>query len=285
MNYWLSRVPGSLAFGEWGDPGSPAVLAIHGITANHLAWAAVARALPGFHVIAPDLRGRGGSRDLGGPYCMDAHAADLAAVLDHLGVPSATVVGHSMGAFAALVFGLRHPGRTAATVLVDGGLPLVLPPGVGVNDTLGPAAERLTMEFADRTAYRALWKAHPALAGAWNADIEAYVDYDLVGEAPRLHSSASYEAMALDSADLFGTDAVDAALAALPAGTPLLTAPRGLLDADPLYSPEALAQWRARLPGLVVSGVPDVNHYTIVMGRRGAAAVAAAVAVAGRPEG
>ncbi|MCU6482178.1 alpha/beta hydrolase [Arthrobacter sp. A2-55] len=280
MTYRLSSVPGSLAFGEWGDPGAPAVLAVHGITANHLAWAAVARALPEFHVIAPDLRGRGGSRGLGGPYGMEAHAADLAALLDHVGVATAAVVGHSMGAFAALVFGLRHPGRTAATVLVDGGLPLVLPPGLTVNDTLGPAAQRLTMEFADRAAYRQLWKGHPALAGAWNGDIEAYVDYDLVGEPPRLHSSASYESMALDSADLFGTDAIEAALSALPAGTPLLTAPRGLLDADPLYSAEALAAWRARLPGLAVSEVPDVNHYTIVMGGRGAAAVAAAVKTA-----
>lgn len=286
MSYRLSKVPGSLAVGEWGDPGSPAVLAIHGITANHLAWAAVARALPGFHVVAPDLRGRGGSRDLGGPYGMDVHAADLAAVLDHVGVRSATVVGHSMGAFAALVFGLRHPDRTDATVLVDGGLPLVLPPGLSVEDTLGPAAQRLTMEFADRAAYRQLWKAHPALAGAWNADIEAYVDYDLVGEAPRLHSSASREAMAVDSADLFGTGAIAAALAALPAGTPLLTAPRGLLDAEPLYSPGDLARWQARLPGIAVSEVPDVNHYTIVMGGRGAAAVAAMVAaVTGRSGG
>ena len=122
------------------------------------------------------------------------------------------------------------------------------------------------MEFADQDIYRQLWKEHPALAGAWNADIEAYVDYDLVGDPPWMHYSASYESTALDSADLFGTDAVEVALTARPSGTQLLTAPRGLLDAAPQYSPEALAQWHARLPGLATNDVPDVNHHTIVMG-------------------
>ena len=59
---------------------------MHGITASHRAWPAVVAALPGVRVVAPDLRGRGRSNSLPGPYGMGAHADDLAAVLDALGV-------------------------------------------------------------------------------------------------------------------------------------------------------------------------------------------------------
>ncbi len=277
MSYRLGTVPGSLTVGEWGDPQAPAVLAIHGITANHLAWAAVARALPELHVIAPDLRGRGGSCGLGAPFGMEAHATDLAAVLDYFQVETATLLGHSMGAFAALVFGLRHPGRVSATVLVDGGLPLTLPAGLTVEDTLGPAAARLAMTFASRADYARLWQEHPALTGNWNADLAAYVDYDLAGEEPRLHPRATVEAMSGDSAELLSSPAAAEALARLAPGTPLLTAPRGLLNAEPLYSPAALAGWQRQFPALEVLEVPGVNHYTIIMGESGAARVAAAV--------
>src|SRR6266511_2772920 len=73
-------------------------------------------------LVAPDLRGRAGSRDAPGPYGIGRHADDLVAVLDHLGVSEALMVGHSMGGFVATVAAVRHPSRTTGVVLVDGGL-------------------------------------------------------------------------------------------------------------------------------------------------------------------
>ena len=61
------------------------VVAVHGITASHMAWQAVARALladAGICVLAPDLRGRGRSAGLPGPHGVAAHVADLLALLD-----------------------------------------------------------------------------------------------------------------------------------------------------------------------------------------------------------
>ena len=55
----------------------------------------------GVRLIAPDLRGRGRSNTLPGPFGMTRHADDMAAVLDFLGVPRAVVVGHSMGGFVS----------------------------------------------------------------------------------------------------------------------------------------------------------------------------------------
>src|SRR6266498_2069724 len=98
-----------------GTPGVPVVLAVHGITGSHRSWAGVARHLGdtrGLHlpppgpvtVLAPDLRGRGESSGLAGPYGMAAHVDDLLAVLDHVGCARAVVAGHSMGAYIAARF-------------------------------------------------------------------------------------------------------------------------------------------------------------------------------------
>src|SRR5687767_554152 len=88
---------GDLRVARWGSEG-PAILVLHGITASHMSWPYVARELSDeARFIAPDLRGRGGSRDLPGPYGMGAHADDCIAVLDHLGIDKAVILGHSMG--------------------------------------------------------------------------------------------------------------------------------------------------------------------------------------------
>jgi pimeloyl-ACP methyl ester carboxylesterase len=118
---------GSLAAFRFGapDPDATLVLAAHGITANSRSWLPVARALDGrAQLIAPDLRGRGESRSLPEPFGMAAHAADLVAVLDHVGAERAVLAGHSMGAYVAARVGADHPNRLEAAVLVDGGLVL-----------------------------------------------------------------------------------------------------------------------------------------------------------------
>ena len=179
--------------GGQGDDSSydgPTILAIHGVTASHRCWDMLADALPGVRLIAPDLRGRGRSNTLPGPYGMTQHADDMADVLDFLGVPRAVVVGHSMGGFVSVMFAHRHAGRAAAVVLVDGGMPLQLPEGMTTEaliGALGPAADRLTMTFPDHAAYRDYWRPHPAFANAWTDAVTKYIDYDLVGTPPELH--------------------------------------------------------------------------------------------------
>lgn len=277
---------GELVAGEWSGPaGAPTVLAVHGITASHLAWPMVADSLPQARIIAPDLRGRGGSRHLPGPWGMAQHADDLARLLDASGVERVVVAGHSMGAFASVVFAHAHPDRVAGLVLIDGGLPL---PRVEVVDgggeevairVLGPAARRLTMTFPSRDAYLDFWRVHPAFVDDWSDVVEQYVDYDLVDEHGELRSSSQLEAVAADTLELNGGSEYLAALAALRAPVPFLRAPRGLLGEDGgLYPPDVIAAWGQQYPALEVSTVPDVNHYTILMTRHGVAAVVAAIA-------
>jgi pimeloyl-ACP methyl ester carboxylesterase len=275
---------GDLVAGVWEPEGEPVatVLAVHGITASHMTWPMLAEALPDVRIVAPDLRGRGGSRHLPGPWGMVQHAEDLARLLDAAHVDAATVVGHSMGAFASVRFASRFPERTEGLVLVDGGLPL---PSVAVVDDedvalrlIGPAAERLRMTFADRESYRQFWRAHPAFAGSWSPMIERYVDYDLVGAEPQLRASSLLEAITADSLELNRDDGYLAALQGLDYPIPFLRAPRGLLDQpEALYPPERVAHWQSVVPNLRVHEVADVNHYTILMTAQGVAAVAAVV--------
>jgi pimeloyl-ACP methyl ester carboxylesterase len=68
-------------------------------------------------VIVPDLRGHGRSRGLPPPYTVAQLAADLAVLLDHLGVNSAAVLGYSQGGAVAQQFALDHPARCERLLL------------------------------------------------------------------------------------------------------------------------------------------------------------------------
>ncbi len=278
---------GALRVGVW-DPievaeGAtvPSALAVHGITSSHLAWPLVVSQLPGVRVIAPDLRGRGSSRDIDGPAGMRTHAADLLAVLDELGVSSLPVIGHSMGAFVAVVFAHLAPSRVERLVLVDGGLPLDAPaelePRELVRAILGPTAERLSMRFASVAEYLDFWRAHPAFAQDWSPEVETYFAYDLVPAGEALRSATSLATTTEDTIDMNTGTVLGEALSALAEwGRPVAFAsvPRGLRDETPgLYAPAHLGRMLERYPTVRHTALPELNHYTVVMSARGAAAL------------
>lgn len=275
---------GDLAVTDWQAAGPP-VLAVHGITSNGLSWSAVAASLPEHRVLAPDLRGRGASRTLPGPYGLARHAEDAVAVLDGLGITDPVVLtGHSMGAFVACLAASRHPERFSSIVLVDGGFGFTPPEGTDLDAvlhaTLGPAMARLSTTFAGRDEYYDFWRAHPAFENMWDGCVRAYVDRDLVGEPPELHPSCVPEAVRADGADVLADPEALAAIRKLPQPTTLLLAERGLQN-EPggLYPPRTVAA--AGLPPAVeVHRVPDTNHYSIALSEHGAAAVAEAIRAA-----
>lgn len=288
MNTYSSlRVPvsgGELAGGLWTSEISGdqlPVLAIHGITASHLSWPLVAEQLP-TTVVAVDLRGRGRSNSLPGPFDLRAHAADLLAVMDHLGLERIVVAGHSMGAFVAVHLADLAPERVASLLLIDGGLPIAPPQGVTPEELplliLGPALSRLSMTFSSRSEYVEFWRRSPALGPYWNDAIEDYVAYDLHGEAPHLTASSNPDAVTENALQLDGTDGYDEILASLRLPIEFLHAPRGLADQiPPLYSDAEIARLAARFPHVCVRELEDVNHYTVVLAAQGAAQVAASL--------
>ena len=140
-----------LAFFDAGDPNGPPVLLIHGFASS----ASVNWVFPGwlktlgdagFRVIAFDNRGHGGSDKPHDPqaYYASKMASDAVALLDHLGLPSAHVMGYSMGARIAAFMALAHPDRV--TSLVFGGLGIGMVDGVGDWDPIAAALTAPSLE-------------------------------------------------------------------------------------------------------------------------------------------
>jgi pimeloyl-ACP methyl ester carboxylesterase len=146
-----------IAFLDEGE-GEPIVL-VHGFASNkEVNWVApgwvttLTRA--GRRVIALDNRGHGASGKLYDPasYHSAVMAEDVRALIDHLGLPRADVMGYSMGARITAFLTLSHPGRVRSAVL--GGLGIRLVEGAGLPDTIAQALEAPSLAaVSDPTAY------------------------------------------------------------------------------------------------------------------------------------
>jgi pimeloyl-ACP methyl ester carboxylesterase len=228
--------------------------------------------------LAPDLRGRGGSADLGAPLGLDAHVSDVAAVLlEHARAP-VVLVGHSWGAAVALVVAHRHPELVRSLVLVDGGLP----PRRGAESEEGTrrsierVSERLRRTFASVDDYLQPWRAHHGLRDYWDDHIARTFTADLVGSAPALRCSLRADALAADLASTYlDDDVVEQALLGLRHRAVLVRSARDMADAEhPQYSDAVAAEWRLRVPRLEDVFAADENHYTIMLRLSGVATVA-----------
>ena len=147
--------------------GEPIVL-VHGFGSSkevnwvQPGWVATLKGA-GRRVIALDNRGHGQSTKLYDPadYHTTKMAADVRALIDHLGLPRADVMGYSMGARIVAFLALEHPDRVRSTVL--GGLGIHLIDGVGLPESIAEALEapsldavtdpqgRMFRAFADQT--------------------------------------------------------------------------------------------------------------------------------------
>jgi pimeloyl-ACP methyl ester carboxylesterase len=105
----------------WGHPADPLVLLIHGAGMLAHAWAPIVPGLlPGWRIIAPDLRGHGESDWVTPPrYVIEDFAGDLLGVLDALAAQPAVLIGHSMGGRIAAWIAAHAAQRARALVLID----------------------------------------------------------------------------------------------------------------------------------------------------------------------
>lgn len=113
---------GDFAIAEAGQGGRPLLL-VHGFTGakedfgDHLGWLAEA----GWHAVAPDLRGHGGSPKPGSEdaYGLQTFADDLVDLVEALAWERFVLLGHSMGGMIAQVFAIEHQRRLDGLILMD----------------------------------------------------------------------------------------------------------------------------------------------------------------------
>jgi pimeloyl-ACP methyl ester carboxylesterase len=115
----------------------PPIVFVHGLGATGNVWHAQRTTLSKYYrVILYDRSGSGRSQRARDGYSIDAWTEELAGLLDYLAVPSAVVVGHSLGSMVAQRFAGKYADRTRALVLAGG------------EDELGPEAKKVLTERA-----------------------------------------------------------------------------------------------------------------------------------------
>src|SRR5688572_10057086 len=100
--------------------GDPVVL-LHGsfmtITINWTAW--IGELSKTRKVIAVEMQGHGRTADIKRDFSYEYLADDVAALLDYLKVPSADLIGYSMGAGVAMQCAIRHPDKVRKVVCIS----------------------------------------------------------------------------------------------------------------------------------------------------------------------
>jgi esterase len=108
-----------LHFRDYGDASGPPLIMLHGLFGSGVNWHGIARRLQQrFRIICPDLRNHGQSVHAE-PMDYAAMSADLQRLMEHLDLPSAHWVGHSMGGKTAMHLALSRPRLVASLCVAD----------------------------------------------------------------------------------------------------------------------------------------------------------------------
>lgn len=105
------------------DVGSgPPVVLVHGLLGSHESWGPqISQLSRKYRVVAPDLFGHGASDKPAGDYSLSSHAATLRDLVEHLGISSASFVGHSLGGGIVMQLTYLFPERVDRLCLVGSG--------------------------------------------------------------------------------------------------------------------------------------------------------------------
>jgi len=124
-----------LHYVDWGNPGAPILLLIHGGRDHCRNWDWVAEALRhDYHIIAPDLRGHGDSQWLpGGSYNQIDYVYDIAQLVRQAAEEPITIIGHSLGGSISISYTGLYPERVRKLIAIEG---------------LGPSPEMLQARLA-----------------------------------------------------------------------------------------------------------------------------------------
>ena len=131
-----------LHYVDWGNPGAPPLLLVHGGRDHCRNWDWVAQALRhDWHVLAPDLRGHGDSQwSPDGSYSLAAYIYDLAQLIHQQDLAPVTIVSHSLGGMITLRYTGIYPESVKKLVAIEG---LGVTPRRMIERAKQPIADRM----------------------------------------------------------------------------------------------------------------------------------------------
>jgi pimeloyl-ACP methyl ester carboxylesterase len=189
-----------LHYAEFGKRDGRAVLLLHGWPDSWFSFSRVVALLPDdLRALTIDLRGSGDSDRPDSGYSIPEMADDAIAFLDALGIPRATLVGHSFGSFVARRAAIAHPERVAALALIGTGFSganaVTRDLQSSLRDLPDPIPVQFAREFQASTAFRPIppdffdrvveesMKLPPRL---WRLAIDRLIEYDDTKQLARI---------------------------------------------------------------------------------------------------
>ena len=219
-----------LYFEIYGEVGSPLVLLHGGLLSIDLNFAELIPPLAQRHrVIAVELQGHGRTGDIDRTLSPTNSAADVVALLDHLGIDRAHVLGHSMGGAVAMQLAVSHPDRLlrvvpiSVTVRPDGMHADFSDPEAMATSTRMPTADDMA---AMRSTYERL-SPHPehfdaflATQSASQEDLRGWSDEQLAAvTTPVLFVIGDHDFTTIEHAGLMVEKTPESQLLVLPGTT------------------------------------------------------------------
>ncbi|PRA34097.1 MULTISPECIES: alpha/beta fold hydrolase [Pseudomonas] len=237
------RTPAGTSYLATGQ-GQPVVL-IHGVGLNKEMWGGqVVGLATNYRVITYDMLGHGASPRPAAGTPLLGYADQLLELLDHLGLPEATVIGFSMGGLVARAFALHYPERLKSLVVLNSVFNRSPEQRAGVIARTAQAAEH----GPDANAEAALSRWFSREYQAANPAQIAALRETLAGNDPQGYLT-TYELFATQ--DMYRADD----LKALRAPTLVATG-----ELDPGSTPEMARQLADRIPGATVAVLAEQRH-------------------------
>ena len=256
---------------EWGSTdASRTALLVHGLTGRAEAFEVLADKLdpaagvPGgpWRFLAPNLRGRGASREIAGEGGIPEHARDLLALMDREGLERVVLAGHSMGAMIGVYLAAEHPERLFGLVLIDGGSDVT----DEIDALLDPSIERLEGTYPSREAYLEYLKSQPAFENRWDEHLARYFAGDVQpGDDGRWYPVADLETVKNDREKMHGFP-LSKLWPRIRCPTLVLLSTVGLAGPEEgfILPPDDARRMRQANPDSTLVEVEDTNHYDIL---------------------
>ncbi|HLH98528.1 MAG TPA: alpha/beta hydrolase [Xanthobacteraceae bacterium] len=235
-----------LGYALHGDPSAARRIAlIHSLAMDHSFWTPVVERLGvSACVLTYDCRGHGRSDKPRGSVTVEAHADDLAALMDAVGWSTAVVAGASMGGCIALAFAIRQAKRVAALGLID------------TTAWYGPDAPKNWEQRASAALTGGLAKLTDFQVTRWFSDKFRADNPQVVAESVDIFVRNDAEAYAATCRMLGACD--------LRSGLTSITAPTAILVGEEDYAtPLAMAQAMHKgIAGSTLTVLPGARHLT-----------------------